>query len=44
MVGFLYLPNHVRELIQLDRGLRAVANNTKVFFGDELPNIFIDLS
>ena len=24
--------------------VRAVANNTKVFFGDKLPNIFIDPS
>jgi regulator of protease activity HflC (stomatin/prohibitin superfamily) len=29
------------ELIQLE-AVRAMANNTKVFFGDKLPNIFID--
>ena len=31
------------ELIQLE-AVRAMANNTKVFFGDKLPNIFIDPS
>ena len=29
------------ELIQLE-AVRAVANNTEVFFGDKLPNISID--
>ena len=33
----------MRAHIQLEV-VRAVANNTKVFFGDKLPNIFIDPS